>query len=565
MSAWAERLDRVPGPVAVAVASLCFVGLSLVAMAGEGATVDETAHLGSGYSYLKTGDFRMNQEHPVLVKLLAGLPLLAMGASVPSDPGLWQDALQWDYGFALLYESGNDPRRLLFWGRFPQLLWGVTILATVYAAARDLYGRRRALIALGLAAFCPTLLAHGHLVTTDVAVGAFYVLTLYAFHKLLEKPSAGRVLATGLALGGAFASKYNAVLLLPILGAVGLSAIIANRRAVREAPRRAWAAWAARGVAVIALSLGVVWATYGFRYSASPDGSWSFGPRTEGLTALVGRLRLLPEAYLAGIDHLAEHMRTGHSSYVLGETGQFGWWWYFPFAFLVKTPFPSLLLFGYGVVDALRRWRGSAGREAFLLLPILAYGLVTLTSKVNLGVRHLIPILPFLMILAAGIRIPETNPWAVWRGRLAFLGVPVTALSTLLAAPHFLGYFNEPSRLLWEKHEMFIGSSLDWGQELNRLKTYLDANGIRRVKLAYFGTASPKAAGLEGECIPVGSLYERREDWPQVRSLERGDLVVVSATVLMGRRNEWVDPLRGQQPIATVGSGLFVFWVERGR
>lgn len=562
MNAWAERLDRIPGPAAVLAAVAIHAALSLVAMSGESATYDEPAHLGAGYSYLRTGDFRLNPEHPPLAKLLAALPLTFMDVKPPADADAWESGRQWDYGYSLLYESGNDADRLLFWARVPTLFWSAVVVVAVYVAARGLYGPRRALLALTLAAFCPTLLAHGHLVTTDVPLTALFLLTLIAFGAFLRIPSGARAVGTGLALGGALASKYSAVALVPILTVLGGAAVWLTHRRNPERPKpSAWLRAAALSAVIAGTALLVVWACYGFRYTATPEGNWPFGEREGFATGLARKIRLLPEAYLAGMENVADHVRRGHRTYALGEEAD-RFWWYFPFAFAVKTPIPALLLFGAGLVDAIRR-RGRS--EAFLIVPLFAYWALALWGNLNLGVRHLLPTLPLLMILGAGFDVPR-NAWSTWRGKLAALGAPATALSTLLAAPFFLGYFNEGARLVWERHEMLTGSNLDWGQDLRRLKRHLDAEGIGKIKLAYFGTASPRQAGLDFESLPVRNLFaDRHPETIGSWTFVPGDVVAVSATHLVSRDAPALHALLQSEPDAVIGHSIFVYRFGHGR
>ena len=91
------------------------------------AIMDELAHIPAAYSYVSLKDMRLNPEHPPLIKDLAGLPLLLFKPNFPTDTKAWKDEIngQWDQGAKFLYESGNDPDRILRYSRLPVMLLAV--------------------------------------------------------------------------------------------------------------------------------------------------------------------------------------------------------------------------------------------------------------------------------------------------------------------------------------------------------------------------------------------------------------------------------------------------------
>src|SRR5213593_1750542 len=175
----------------VHIAAICFIGAfclqAIVAASNLSATTDEPVHIADGYSYLQTRDFRKNPEHPPLAKLFAALPLLALHPRFDTSEQNWKAAVQDAFAFEFLY--GNDADRLLFWSRAVMVLIAALGAVVTFLWARDLFGPAAGVFAVTLYAFCPNLLAHGMLVTTDVPVAVFGILTLYLFWKRGEQPS----------------------------------------------------------------------------------------------------------------------------------------------------------------------------------------------------------------------------------------------------------------------------------------------------------------------------------------------------------------------------------------
>jgi 4-amino-4-deoxy-L-arabinose transferase-like glycosyltransferase len=579
-----EILDRVaelPAGLLIALAVSAYVVLSVTAFVDESVTVDELAHVPAAYTYIELYDFRLNPEHPPLVKLIAGLPISFLSPHWPSNTSFWRMGDQWRFGYFFLYRSGNDPDQLIFWARVSMLIWGIALICSTYAVARELFGPRGGLIALTLATFCPEFLAHGGLVTTDVASSALLFLTLAAVWKLAQEPTLYRSFASGLMLGGAMAAKYNAVMAVPaallVLAMEGLrryklrgprTGSSGSKRPVHSVLR--WLLY----LGVIALAAyTVIWAAYGFRYRPSRNDNWEFDWNIRGnqssevdrIIAFARDNRLLPEAYLYGF-LFTYHASLQRKAFAFGHYSSHGWWWYFPAAFLVKTPVPMLILFGWGCLCSWRRLSRGQQDDLFLVIPALIYWAVAISSNINIGLRHLLPAYPPMIVLAAGI---VTGLSGKRGGLLLRAGVPallcLTAVVSLSAAPYYIAYFNIPSRLRCRPHLMLVDSNLDWGQDLRRLKAYLDRHGIRSVKLAYFGNASPRHLGLNHERLPGANIYGNFEpEWKLAQDVKSGDYVAISATILSGvlfdeGKDLYLNWLGKMKPVADIGHSILLY------
>ncbi len=375
-------------------------------------TFDEGCHILAGYSYWTRSDFGINPENPPLVKLLAAVPLLPMSLHYSPPPQTFFKVSCLVGGGQFLYS--NNANAILFRARMAAAALTILAALLVFAAASEMFVPAVGLLALLLFALEPNLVAHGSLVTTDMGMTLFLLATVYSFYRYVGNPSVPRLLLTGLSAGFALASKHSAILLLPVLSLLALSEILQHRSDDKLAidgrfkrGLRLTAALAGVGV----LSVGILWAFYGFRFQMRPGGPPTIPafsqylphmhqPRAEKMLTTLARYHLLPEAYLFGFADVAitpQHF----SSYLFGKVYRHGRWFYFPGAFLIKSTIGFLLLL-LSVPVAIAVERTNRRRELlFLAVPAAVYFLAAMGSDFNVGIRHVLPAYPFLVILAA--------------------------------------------------------------------------------------------------------------------------------------------------------------------
>src|SRR6516164_245023 len=246
-------LSRIPHAIAVPVLLAIFVVCAIVSVKDDAVTFDETPHLGAGVSALERGDFRLNPEHPPLVKMIAAAPVVALGRGggdyasevwrgEPSggSGGARTGASEWIFGFELLFGSRNsairrDPAARIFPARCAMIALGAVLCLLVYGWTREMRGADAGLLALALAVTCPTILAHARLVATDLPEGLGIVATIWAHWRWTRKPTWPRALLTGAALGAALLIKFNGALLAPIVVVLVVAAVAAGRVPARRA------------------------------------------------------------------------------------------------------------------------------------------------------------------------------------------------------------------------------------------------------------------------------------------------------------------------------------------
>ncbi len=567
---------RRAAPAAVlAVAMALQIVLASDAARRFSATFDEGTHLPAGYTHLVLGDHRLNPEQPPLVKLLAALPLLAVRPALRTDDRAWAEARQWEFGRRFLYRW-NDAGRLLFLGRLPIVLLASCLLLAVFLESKRRFGVGVAAVAVCLGALSPDVLAHGSLVTTDLGFALFVFLSVAAFCRLLEQPTTVRLLWVGLWVGCAFATKFSAPVLLPILVLLGLLAAL-GRRPIPWRLRARSGTLVGRGgrlalvgsllVGIGLLALVVVWACYGFRYALSPDPVVRAAQRQTleepivdpWLRGVVSTTKAgaLPEDYARGLVFVMKHSEA-RPTFLMGALSDRGFPQYFLMTFLFKTPVPLLLL----AAVALGRTTKLEGRDAvFLWLPVLVYVALAASRGLQIGHRHLLPIYPFLFVAAgeAACRI------AAWRRPLGLVLVGFLGLwyagGTLRSHPDHLAYFNEIAGGPGNGWRLLVDSNLDWGQDLPRLASWMRANGVPRLKLSYFGSADPAYYGIAAEALPG---YTAPHASHVTRRITPGDLLAVSVTNLQGvylddEDRRLMDRIRRLDPIGHAGWSIRIY------
>ena len=301
-----------------------------------------------------------------------------------------------------------------------------------------------------------------------------------------------------------------------------------------------------------------VWA--GYRFAVGPlvvpeSAHPATGPAAWPSLDRLARAAVFPApALFEGIGQLAAKDRAGHKSYLLGEVRTTGWWYFFPVALAVKTPLPFLLLTGAGLVVACRTTSGPDRRRR--LEPgafALAILIVCLPSRINIGLRHVLPVYPFLAILAG---IGVAGLWRAKRARPAARILAVVLVGWQLAAsaavhPDYLAYFNElaghhPERVL-------IDSDLDDGQDLKRLADTLRARRIPSVALAYAGSATVAEHGLP----PVRWLEPHRPDTGWVAA----SLYSIKLGSLDRPGHDDFAWLERYHPVALVGRSIRLYYI----
>ena len=565
-----SKLDRIAVVVGVAFLLAILVTQLALSIRQESITWDEDDHIYSGYMSLKTGEFGLNPEHPPLVKMLAALPLLRMDLKVPPLQGREFKHEAFLNGKEFVF--GNDADTVLFKARMAASLLTVLLAMLVFLAAREMFGLAAGFFALVLFVFDPNFLAHGAFVTTDVGLSCFLFASVYAFYRYVKKPSVGRLVLVGIATGLAFATKHTGFLAAPSLVALALVEWWRTRRGAAGERLSFGRAFAALVVTAV-FSLTILWGFYGFRYAARPAGLELNPPAAEYMKGLsrpnelkllqtISHYKLLPESYLYGLADV-RMISDFYASYLLGTPYPHGVWFYFPVAMVIKSTVAFLALMlvaGWAIVSGKLR-----GREVwFLTIPPVLYLVVAMSAHMNIGMRHVLPMYPFLTVLQAGAVMALGRKSRAWLAvGLMLLGMQI--VTSLRAYPDYIPYANE----LWggpkETWHLLSDSNSDWAQQLKATSKYLQQRGVKDCWFVYFanGVVPYQYYGIPCKALPTGDAQWIGEKFYDIPAEIDGP-VLISGANLSGfeygpaELNPYAH-FQKLKPTAVVQNGVYVF------
>jgi hypothetical protein len=505
---------------------LLIVGCSVARVAATHRTFsqvfDEPWHVAAGYEVLTRGAIDYDVEHPPLARVAAALPFASRPPPVAVDPV--------PRGNELLLQDGDYGRSLAL-ARKGNLVFLVLGIVAVALWARRLCGPAVGLLATFLFSLLPPVLAHAGFATTDLALAAALPLALHALTLVLERPSWRSSLYLAIAVAVGLLSKHSFAVYFP---AAAAAVLLARRRF----PLR-------RMLEVAGLAFVIVWATYGLSFAtlaAVDPGAAERSQEVFGTPAFATRLRLPMPEYAAGLLMLKQHDHSGHAAFLMGEFSMHGWWSFFPLTLLFKTPMAFLILALAGGAVALRR----CPEIALLPTALLA---VVMTSRINIGVRHVLPIYAPLALCAA-LAVAELPKLRIASAALVLW----LAANSFAAHPDYLPWFNGLAR---RPERILSDSNLDWGQDVQRLAEVARERELEPLTVLLFTSASREHLGLPAH---TGLRFDRPL---------RGWFAVSETPIAIGRARspgfrEWFDETTRDQPFERIGRSIRLYRIEPG-
>jgi 4-amino-4-deoxy-L-arabinose transferase-like glycosyltransferase len=571
----------------------------------ENQTIDEATHLAAGYSYWKTGDFRMNPEHPALFKLISSFPLLFLKLNLPTNDPSWQQYNEWSFGHEFLYHNTEPADKILFLGRLPTMLISLLLGFFIYKWAKELFGYKAGIFALFLYVLEPNIIAHSRYVTNDIQITFFFVLSIYYFGKYLKNPTFKNLTVASLVFAISQVIKFSAIILVPIL----LILFIIKRWQNFQNREKNVLNLKKIGLGImifIFLTFLIIFISYGFElktplkdqrvvrlyqereemintgsYTNQPfylewlikhgDPQIGFG---KFLYKFANKIPVPAFTYFRGLFSVLSHNYWGHASYLLGMSGNTGWWYYFIVAFFVKTPLSILVFFGISgfiffkkfLVRLKSNFKESQIKNKFrsiiftfkniplnyylISIPPLIYFMWSMSSHINLGVRHIFPVFPFVYLISSSIIKYKPIRYITFYKILFLLTCIFYIFSSFKIYPNYLTYFNEASGGPKNGHKILLDSNLDWGQDVKKLKKYIDENQIPEIRLAYFGTADLDYYGIKFWGIPKNNQLE-------IYGIPK-DIIAISASVLFSSEQEFTW-LLNYKPIEVIGNTIYMY------
>ncbi len=584
------------------------VVLAISSSWGDSTVVDEVPHIGAGYSYLVKQDYRLNPEHPPLAKDLAAIPLLFLNLNQTAfQTKAWQTDIngQWEFGRALIYNSGNNPTVVTQVARLPMMLFFILSAILVFIWAYELYGQLAAFIALILFSFSPTIMAHSRFVTTDVAALWAVLYATYFFVKYLKAPTHKNLIIAGLIFGLALLAKFSTILLIPLFGLIALIyGYIKSQphEKIKDALSRALKT-------VVLMAIGfiiIVWPVYYLHTYNYPierqhrdteailrsiygDSYARYSFMLNPVVYASGQpIIRAPAHYFLGVFRVFHQTSEPHNTYFLGQVNAYGSHLYFPVVYFIKEPLAwwalvviALLFLGTQLQRPSRETfhRVSAFiknhlAEFAMILWLIIYWAASINSTLNIGVRHLLPTYPFAILLVSGLiaRVGQKVKAKSKKFSVTFMVVLAILLGSYVSEnldvyPFYLTYFNQTVGGSAGGYEYVNDSNLDWGQDLRRLADWVKQNNIPRIETDYFGWADPVYyMGQTYEQL-WSSKYRDAQDFKSRN--DTNGWIAISATFLKGSEGspEFPKPvnytwLESFKPVTIVGNSIFIYHIK---
>lgn len=581
---WGKPIPRRAETILIAALALLFVALTISSVGQKSPTVDEPLHLFAGYSYLKWADYWVNPEAPPLAKILAALPLLAIDIKDPRPLNASDDrAVESDVGdppavsvAQRMFFVQNDADTLFLYAKLPMIALALLLGYFVYLWSRELFGAEAAVAAALFYALDPNFLAHSSVVHTDLPFAAFFLIGTYFFWRTLNDLRRRNLLSAALCFGLAAITKHSFPVILLTWSLLGLIAILFSQPqrniAPTDPPFSRWPRIRIVMATLISASITAylfIWAAYGFRFHAiagigQPIPMNQLVPDNPFLQAWVrffNDYRVFPEAWISG--QLFALKRLSRASYLFGEISDQGFWSYFPVVFAVKTPLPTLLFSLAAIGRTIFDTRNFSPR-IFLLIPVIVYFALAVGSGLNIGMRHILPVYPFLFILIGGIAAELWRAESrLQRGGLILLG-GYYLFSSLGIYPNYFAFFNELVGGPKNGHRVLLDSNLDWGQDLKGLKRWMADNGVKKIHFLYFGKADPQYYGIDAFYLP-GSWVIRDSSNNEVPFY-----LAISANFYYGgklllteRELAFLKSFQLGEPVTNIGYSILVFKLNR--
>ena len=505
--------------------------------------VDSPWHIAAGLDYLRTGDYAYEPQHPPLGRLaVAVLPYSLEDLKLGPFDDVWSgDWVEKDLGF---YWS------TLTLARVGNLPFAILLLLVTFLWTRDLFGPRAGVMAALLASCSPNLLAHAGVAALDIATASTFVAACYAIWLWSRTQGWRDCLLAAVAVSAAFLTKFSTLGFLPPVFIVYM--LLARARDFRAGlmSKQALVQFAVCVAVVIVLC----WGAYGFDYGniARPDEAyWSGGSPAppgslkESATACLGDAQLPAPMFWRGLIDVMRHNGEGHRAYLFGDISQEGWWYYFPVVLAVKTSLPLLIL---AVIGAVQIGRGEVGADSplfVLLLPVAAVLGTSMAANINIGVRHILPLYPFLAMLAAYLFRGSTSLFRPFRRVMtAFSLLLVWHMTESVAAhPDYLSCFNQIAR--GRETRFLADSNIDWGQDLARIARFQRQQRLAAIFVAYAGYEHADKFGIVHGFLPPGH--------PQCCWVAAG------VNQLNGILAPDMSHLAARRPAARIGSSIYVY------
>ena len=571
--------SRLTNFLAIILLAIMFLS-ALFSMQKDALTFDELAHIPAGYSYLTQKDYRVNPEHPPLVKDLSAIPLLFLNLNFPSENSNWTQKenaptwwIQFDLGTEFIYKSDNNPQQIIFWSRLPMIFLTVLLGWLLFLWSKELGGNIVGLMSLTFFTFSPTLLAHGRLVTTDIAASLGVLISIYSWLKFLKNPNKKNIILAGILFGIAMCLKFSLVLLIPFFAIITIVYALVNNK------KEKLLEYILKSILIGLFGLFfIVSPIYWFHIQNYPldhqirDTLADLAPGQIPLLkdaivamAKIPFLRPLSQ-YFRGIAMTLQRASFGNTVYFLEKISADGWWYYFPIIYLLKIPLAFHFITILGIMGVLGLKKKDWIKENFtlfsLILFISIYWLSAIVGNLNIGIRHILPTISLIYIIVAmGIKnLLRKNNGSI--KKLLTVLLVWYAGSSILAFPNYIPYFNELAGGTDNGYKFAVDSNYDWGQDFYKLIEFVEEKNIEKIYLDYFGGENPEYyLGTKYIKFNPKEITEPPKGWIAV-SLNQLQGGLAEPVAEFDQQIGFYDWTKDYTVAKRIGKSIFIYYVD---
>jgi len=502
---------------------------------GNAITTDESAHISSGYYYLKTGKYFLNVEHPPLVKDLSALPLLFLK---PVFPNISSDIIifegyaweyyppkefifsknleirnaQWDWARVFLFNPQNNPDLIAFWARLAVIFFNALFLFLLYFFLSKIWNNRVATISLFLIVFSQFSLANGSLVTMDFMSSVLQILAIVSFSVYIknfaeEKNTKFSFSVASLFLSLALLSKFSSAILIPAMFVGGIIYVAFIKKS--------WKAFFQYALRFSFLSLTILLFISIFYYFhtfnmnnddmvAQIDHYYPDGLPLGIKEILAGFIFSNPilkglAQYASGVLMVFSRMSVVYQQIffmgkVYGAEGAGSM--YFPILYFAKMSVGLLILNLLALLLVIQKFIFFKGKllqriklfldnpTTFLLVVfIFCYSIITLSSNLQIGLRHIMPIILGLTVLTAKAidSFWDKKLFKIRFSHIFSVIFLVIILSVFSSFPNYISYYNSFAGGTSNGYKIATDSNFDWGQDAKKLVKWIEENNIKKI------------------------------------------------------------------------------------
>ena len=517
-------------------------------------TFDEPLHISAGYSKILTGDYRMNTEHPPLIQIMAGLPLLLLKTKLDTTDKSWTNKKMAEFTRKFFFVNNKNPKQMLFYARTAIIMLTLLLAMLIWKWAQEIFGNQAAITALAIYVFEPNILAHGMLTTTDMGFAFFAFLAVYTYWKFCKIQTKKNLAVAGITMGLAQLTKYTAIFLWPVYLLMAVTIVLQTKENKKtEAIKQTKTILMITIITIIIINTAYLFQGTGTPIRTSmledtnldkqlyhPDKIFGNDKMTKILTEKMPSP--LPYYYVKGLGFVINEGSKPSQNTVFGKKYENGAWHYYITAFAVKTTIPFLLLIILAIFLPQKKQKNTQKNWQLFIIPALVIFIAMSMATKQTGIRYILAIFPFLIIWMSG-RLTNTKTYEKkYFKLLIIILITLHSASSILAFPNYIAYYNEAigSENGWK---YFTDTNTDWGQDFDRLLQYTKCTP--NTKIQYFGTNDLEFYGLK-------TKIAKEECQPEI--------LAISAEKTTKEKFQW---LKQQTPFGKIGKSILLYNITK--